>query len=163
VDPLILSAATALVTAMVTDGWQAAREGAVKLWRRVHPDRAPAVEAELAEVRADLLAARQSGNASAEGDLAAEWARKLARLVAADQAIAGEIARTRDESWLPLLSAQDQARVQAISLSATAHGQAQVNQAGRDLTMTATDGGVIARDITGGVSTGGNPTPPGPR
>lgn len=148
---------------MATDGWQAAREGAIKLWQRVHPDRVPTVEAELAEVRADLEAARRSGDATAESDLVAEWARKLARLATADQAIAGEIRRLRDELWMPLLSTEEQARVQSISLSATADGNGQVNQAGRDLSMTATEGGVIARDITGGVTTGRNPTLPDPR
>ena len=121
----------------------------------------PAVESELEEVRAELIAARLSRSDSVEAELAAEWARKLARLVAADPAAADEIQRTRDELWLPLLSSDEQAKVQAISLSATAAGQGQVNQAGRDLTMAATDRGVVAHDISGGVSTGGNPTLPG--
>src|SRR5690349_14355645 len=50
-DPIVLAAGTALVTAMATDAWQSARDGAVALWRKVRPEQAEIVEAELAEVR----------------------------------------------------------------------------------------------------------------
>src|SRR5271165_5847197 len=58
-DPLVLAAGTALVGAMVTDGWQQARTAVVAWWRKVHPGRADAVGAELDTARAQVLPARE--------------------------------------------------------------------------------------------------------
>ncbi|MET9250277.1 hypothetical protein [Nonomuraea sp. NPDC003709] len=43
-DSLVLAAATAVVTALSTEGWRQARKAVVALWRRVHPERVPAIE-----------------------------------------------------------------------------------------------------------------------
>ncbi|MEU4825113.1 hypothetical protein AB0H37_24845 [Actinomadura sp. NPDC023710] len=134
-DPLLMAAGTALVTAVATDGWQQARSGAVALWRRAHPERVAAVEAELEEVRGEVLAARQAGEAGVEEGLAAEWQRKLARLVTADPEIAAEIQRVLDKVWKPLLPADELVRVQNITQNATASGHGRVYQAGRDQTI----------------------------
>lgn len=134
-DPIVMAAGTALVTAMATDGWQQARAGAVTLWRRVHPERVPAIEAELEEVRGEVLTARQAADQQAEDALAEEWRRKLARLVAADPAIGAEIQQVLDQVWKPLLPESDQVRVQHITQRATASGQGRVYQAGRDQTI----------------------------
>ncbi len=133
VDPLVLAAGTALVTAMATDGWQQARAGAVALWRRVHPDRVQLIEAELEEVRGEMLAARQAGDATAEEGLVADWQRRLRRLLADDPALAPELRRVLDEQWTPLLAAAEQTRVQNIRQMAAASSQSRVYQAGRDL------------------------------
>jgi hypothetical protein len=45
----------ALVAAMATDTWKNACKAAVLLWRRVHPDRTAVIEAELTEVRGEVL------------------------------------------------------------------------------------------------------------
>jgi hypothetical protein len=132
VDPLVLAAATALVTAMATDGWQQARSGAVALWRRVHPERVTAIEAELGEVRTELLAAREASDAPAEEGLVADWQRKLRRLLAEDPQLAGELRRVLDEQWTPLLGAAERTAVDVIVQSASATGHGQVYQAGRD-------------------------------
>lgn len=135
-DPLILSAAMALVAAMRTDGWPAARDGAVQLWRRARPGMVPAIEAELAEVRGELLAARHSGDSSAEGGLAADWARKLDRLVKGDPALAAEVALARDHRWLPLLPSAEQARVRAVMTARPLIAGRDILQAGRDIAIT---------------------------
>ncbi|WP_211245738.1 hypothetical protein [Actinomadura oligospora] len=120
---------------MATDGWQQARAGAVTLWRRVHPERVAAVEAELEEVRGEVLAARQASDHKAEDGLAEEWRRKLARLVTANPTLGAEIQQVLDQVWLPLLPEADQARVQRITMNATASGHGRVYQAGRDQTI----------------------------
>lgn len=50
------------------------------LWRRVYPERVPAIEAELAEARDELVVSRQADDAEVEKELAAEWRRKFQRL-----------------------------------------------------------------------------------
>lgn len=103
VDPMIMSAGTALVAAMATDAWQQARAAVLDLWRRRHPERVPAVEGELAEVREGLLRARQSQNGRAEQDLAVEWRGRLERLVDGDPELVGELRRVLYEQLYPLL------------------------------------------------------------
>ncbi|MFC4584956.1 hypothetical protein [Sphaerisporangium corydalis] len=130
-DPLVLAAGTALVTAMATDGWEQARAGAVALWRRVHPERVPAIEAELVEVRDELLAARRAGDVPAEEGLVSDWQRRLRRLLADDPGLAAELRRVLDEQWAPLLPA-GRSPEQVVVQSATVSGSARVYQAGRD-------------------------------
>jgi len=166
VELLVMAAAQALVAAMATDGWQRAQAGAAALWRRVHPERVLAVEAELEEVRDEVLAAHRAGagDGPVAHSLIDEWQRKLGRLVAADPGITVEMRRVLDEEWLPLLSAAKQAAVRSITMTATASGRGQVIQAGRDVVQVkiAETGGVIADDIHGGVNTTGNRTLPYP-
>jgi hypothetical protein len=135
-DPFVLAAGTALVGAMATDAWQQAQAGASALWRRVFPARVAAVEAELEEVRGEVLAARRAGDRQAEEALAGEWQRRLARLVAADPGIGAEVQRVLDQVWKPLLPPAEQVRVQQVTMQATASGQGRVYQAARDQTIT---------------------------
>ncbi|WP_433463986.1 hypothetical protein [Spirillospora sp. CA-128828] len=109
---------------MATDGWQQARAGAVRLWRRARPEQAEAIAAELDEVRAEVVAARQSGDRGAEQGLAADWQRKLQRLVAAEPHIGLELKQILDEELTPLLPPGEQERVSDIrqSITATAPG-----------------------------------------
>ncbi|MGI5158413.1 hypothetical protein [Microbispora sp. CA-102843] len=51
-------------------GWQQARQAVVALWRRARPERALAIEAELEETRAEVVAA-QAGDRLIEA--AWEW------------------------------------------------------------------------------------------
>jgi hypothetical protein len=67
-DPATLAivAANALVVAVATDAWEKVRGAVVSLWKRVHPDRAAAIDGELRELRNEALIARQQGDAIAE-------------------------------------------------------------------------------------------------
>lgn len=98
-SPGCLAAATALISAMSTDAWQKARSAIVALWQRVHPDRAAAPEAQLAETRADVLA----GDARTAEDLTAERRRKLLHLLDDDPLLETELRRVLDEQLIPLL------------------------------------------------------------
>jgi hypothetical protein len=96
-DPLVLAAGTTLVSAMATDAWLEARASVLELWRRVHPDRVVTVEAELAEVRADVLAARDVGDGQTEAQIAADWQRRLHRMLTLDPSLGTELRRVLDE------------------------------------------------------------------
>jgi hypothetical protein len=122
-DALVLAAASAVVTAMATDGWQQAREAMVKLWRRSRPGHVPAIETDLEETRAEVITARSVGDRAAEEGLVADWQRKLRRLLDADPDLEIELQRVLDEELAPLLPAGDQARLTNIqNITASAPG-----------------------------------------
>ncbi|MDL4775773.1 hypothetical protein [Actinomadura xylanilytica] len=133
-DPLAIAAGTALVTAIATDGWEQARNGAVALWQRVHPGRAQAIEEELDDLHERLLLARRANDRDAEAELLAEWRLRLARLLADDPSIEVEVSRVLDQVWRPLLPDSQQARTQALQRG-EASGHGRVYQAGRDMTI----------------------------
>ena len=111
-----------------------------RLWQRVHPERVEAIDGELAEVRREVLAAREIGDVHAEQGLTADWARKLQRLLASgegsDPGLKGELRRVLDEELSPLLPPVAQARITQIKMTATASGHGRVYQAGRDQLIT---------------------------
>lgn len=124
---LASTAGTTVVTLLATEGWERARDGIVALWRRVRPDRAETVAAELAAGREDLLAARSDGDAAAEGELRAEWEGRVRRLLREQPAVADELRRLLDE-----LAPDDGTSAPAVAQHATASGSARIYQAGRD-------------------------------
>lgn len=130
-DALALAAASALVSVLATEGWQDGRRAVVALWRRARPEQAPAVEADLAESRTELLAAREAGDDKAEEALVVEWRQRLSRLAAADPGAARELHRIVDEVLTPLLPPAG--RRITVNQNATVSGIGSVNQAGRDI------------------------------
>lgn len=100
-DPVVLAAGTALVSAMATDAQQQARTAMVDLWRRTHPARATAVEEELDEVREEVLAARGADDTDAETGLAQDRQRKLQRPVNDDPGPARELQRVLGQRLAP--------------------------------------------------------------
>ncbi|MEU6428262.1 hypothetical protein ABZ860_20405 [Microbispora sp. NPDC046973] len=133
-DALALAAASALVSVLATEGWQEGRRAVVALWRRARPEQAPAVEADLAEARTELLAAREAGDEQAEQAeqaLVVEWRQRLRRLATADPEAARELRRIVDEELTPLLPPAG--RQITVHQNATVSGLGRVNQAGRDM------------------------------
>ncbi|WP_318308765.1 hypothetical protein [Streptomyces californicus] len=128
-DALVMAAGTALVGAMATDTWQQARSSAVALWRRVHPQRVQAIEEELADVRVEVLAAREAGDSEAEAGLAADWQRRLLRLLRDDPSLADELRRLLDEELTPLLPSAEANRIGSVEMKARASGRARIYQA----------------------------------
>jgi|SRR5215471_18355244 len=122
-DQFVLTAANTLIAAMATDGWNEARAGAVALWHRVHPDRAPAIESELAEVRDEVVASREAGEPEVERDLVADWQRKLRRLVTAHPELMAELQVLQDQ-WSGLLTAPAAGRHIAQTAIVSGHGTA---------------------------------------
>jgi hypothetical protein len=101
VDPeitsLAQSAGAALVTAMATDAWQAAREGIIRLWRHMQPDRADTVAAELEAGQAEVLTAVRVNDQESLSELRAEWQGRFRRLLVARPEAAAELRRLLDE------------------------------------------------------------------
>ncbi|MFF0768531.1 hypothetical protein ACFYUK_06495 [Nonomuraea wenchangensis] len=137
-DPIVLAAGTALVTAMATDAWQSAREGAVALWRKARPEQVEAVEAveaELVEVREQVLQARRDDDADTEQALAGMWQVRLQQLLRADPSLAPQIQRVLDEVLTPALAPAERERIGSLVMKAKASGHGRVYQAGRDQTI----------------------------
>jgi hypothetical protein len=70
-DPELLAlASTAAITVvklLTTDGWEKAKQGLGKLWRRVQPERAERIEAAVFDSREDLLTAKERVDAARSG------------------------------------------------------------------------------------------------
>ncbi|GAB7106527.1 hypothetical protein JCM4814A_48410 [Streptomyces phaeofaciens JCM 4814] len=121
-DQLVAAAGAALVAAMATDTWERSRGAVVSLWQRAHPERAETIEAELAEVRDEVLSARGTADEETEQALVADWQRRLRRLVRDDPRLADELRRVLDEALIPALPPAAQDRVAQISIKATTSG-----------------------------------------
>jgi hypothetical protein len=136
VDPelveLTSTAAKTVVTLLVTESWTRVTSAVGALWRRVHPDRAETVEAELAETRAELLTARETGDEQAEVALAQEWQGRIRRLIAADpdaieelRALVAELGAGQGDTGA--------SQAGRVDMRARATGHGRVYQAGRDM------------------------------
>ncbi|HEX5493982.1 MAG TPA: hypothetical protein VFX70_05325 [Mycobacteriales bacterium] len=133
-------AATTVVTLLATDAWERATSALGALWRRVHPDRAGAVEADLADARAELLAARAATDAptrpvgpagATERALVDEWRVRIGRLLAADPDVAAELCRVLDTDLLPALPAGSGVWTGDVRMTAHAEGNARIYQVGQ--------------------------------
>lgn len=132
---LTSTAATTVVQLLATAAWKQATNAVGGLWRRVYPQRAETVQAELEERRAEVLAARQTEDGQLEQALVGEWQGRLQRLVAADPAVAEELRRVVAELRAVLADVAPSQHT-TITMQATAFGSSQVHQAGRDLHVT---------------------------
>ncbi|MBB1254584.1 hypothetical protein H3146_14615 [Streptomyces sp. OF3] len=127
-DPEVLaqSAGATLVTLMATDAWHRTRDGLTQLWRRMQPQRAATVAAELEASREDVLVAVAANDQETMHALRLQWQGLVRRLLVAQPAAAEELRRLLDELD-PGGSAARQ-----VAQQATASGHARVYQAGRD-------------------------------
>ncbi|GAA3073758.1 hypothetical protein [Streptosporangium carneum] len=133
-DPIVVAAGTAVISAMATSVWETVRDAVVALWRRLHPDKAEQIGEDLEVVRAEIVQARSSGDVSAEQALAGEWQSKLQRLVRNDPALAHEVQRLLEEHLVPALAADEQTRIRTIIQTAHATDHSTIYQAGGDIT-----------------------------
>lgn len=132
-DDLALAAASALMTAIATDAWSEVRAGVVGLWRRVYPERVPAIESELADVRNELVVSQQAGDTEIEKELAADWRRKFHRLTQAHPELIPEL-QMLGEEWTRLAPAAERDRSGTnIEQTAITTGRGTVYQAGRNV------------------------------
>lgn len=132
---LTATAAATVVKLLATAAWEQAKNAVGGLWRRVHPDRAETVQAELDETRTELLAARQVGDEQVEQALVGEWQGRLRRLVVADPQLVDDLRRIVAQLG-SVLAAVDLQQGSMITMQARAFGHSRVNQAGRDLHVT---------------------------
>ncbi|MGD6749429.1 hypothetical protein [Streptomyces sp. BH105] len=131
-DPMVMAAGTALVGAMATDTWGQIREATVALWRRVSPERAVAVGAELEEFRSQVLQARREGDAHTEDALVSACRLSLHQLLRQDPALYAEFRQLFERHLVPALSEGERTTVQSIVQNATVSGGVSI-QAGRDV------------------------------
>ncbi|MFD9907306.1 hypothetical protein [Streptomyces sp. NPDC059063] len=91
VTALATAGATALVQAMVGDGWAHARDRVVAFLGRRRDGGEGGLAGELDESRAELVAARDAGDAEAEGDVRAAWRSRMRRALRDDPDAAREL------------------------------------------------------------------------
>jgi hypothetical protein len=143
VATLAALAGNTLVTAAVTDAWEAARRGFARLLGRGDPDRTKLAERRLSETREQLAGTEGTDQEQVRAALAERWAGRLADLLEENPDA---------EADLRVLVQEIQAVLPAEMVSPADHAVA----AGRDLNISASGGGVAAGVIHGNV------TPPGP-
>ncbi|MBF9133894.1 hypothetical protein I0C86_33905 [Plantactinospora sp. S1510] len=108
-ESIAVAAGTTLVGALAGDGWPAARAEVVAFWRRVRADEADAVADDLAELRAEVLAARQAGDPELERALVEIWQRRFQELLRPDPELAGELRSIVDRHLTPTLTPAERA------------------------------------------------------
>jgi hypothetical protein len=107
------AAATALIRVAGTDAGQSADAAIAELYRRLPSRQGEPSAAWLRDLPELVLAARRSGDVSAERELEAACAAHLRQLLFADSAMPGELRRVVREVLLPALSAGDRSRIDA--------------------------------------------------
>jgi hypothetical protein len=135
-----------VAAAAVTDVWESARRKFARLFGRGDPKRTEAAERWLAETREQLTAVPSAELESARVAQAQRWEGRFADLLDEDPDLAGD---------LRALVAETAAAVPGGVVYAADHAVA----AGRDVNISASEGGVAAGVIHGGVAP---PGPPGP-
>jgi hypothetical protein len=137
-----------VVTAAVTDAWGTAKRGFARLLGRGDPARTELAERRLEQTHDQLTGVPAADLAQARSQLEATWQTRLLDLLEEHPEVAAD---------LQALVEQVQAQLPAGLVSAAGHGVS----AGRDVSITASGGGVAAGTIHGNVMPG-NPTSPGP-
>jgi hypothetical protein len=139
VAALAAVAAATLVKAVATTAWEKAKIGIGALWRRVHPERAATIQAELEETGSEVLQARQGGDEETEQGLVDEWTGRLRRLLTANPEVTAELRHLVENVLAPALAAAGAAGT-SITMHAIAVDGGRVNQAGRDQHITEAPG-----------------------
>jgi hypothetical protein len=136
-------AGNTVVAAATTDAWEAARRQFARLLGRGDPDKAKAAERRLEQTHDQLTNAAGEDLERVRAALEAQWVTRLADLLEDDPAVEAELRAVVEEirSQLP-----------AGTVAAADHSVA----AGRDVNISASQGGVAAGVIHGNVA------PPGP-
>jgi hypothetical protein len=150
-EALIALAALAgntVVAAATTDAWEACRRGFVRLLGRGDAKKTELAEQRLAETHKQLTTAASADLERARAAQEAQWTTRLTDLLEEDPGVETELRSLVEEIW---------ARLPAGVVSAADHAVA----AGRDVNISATEGGVAAGVVHGDMAPPG-PTRPGP-
>jgi hypothetical protein len=147
-DLLVLAslAGRSLASAAGTDAWELMKRGMVRLFRHSGPERSQLTERRLEQSRGQLVNAPESELGDVRAEIEATWRTRLLDLLEENPDARNELRALLDHisSGIPPSEAPD---VHAVA-------------ADRDITITASGGGVAAGMIHGDVNPG-NPTIPG--
>jgi hypothetical protein len=135
-DPVVLAAGTALVSAMATDAWQQARAAAVAWWGSVRPGQAEPVGDDLDSDRTHLLTARDAGDADTEDALVGAWRLRLHHLLSDHPDAAQGLQVLLEDQLQPVLGTGEKTQIGTVLLRAQARDNARVYMAGRDQHIT---------------------------
>jgi len=141
-------AGNTVVTAAVTDAWEATRIGFARLLGRGDPGKTKLAEERLVETYDQLTQATGADLERTRAELEAQWVTRMRDLLEEDPGVEADLRTLVDEI---------QAQLPAGIAYAADHAVA----AGRDVNIEAAEGGVAAGVIHGDVTTPG-PTRPGP-
>ncbi|MEV5689101.1 hypothetical protein AB0L68_39015 [Streptomyces sp. NPDC052164] len=131
-DPIVLAAGTALVSAMAVDSWQQVRTATTALWHRLHPEQADEIAAELETLHASVLNSREQQDHDTEEALTGVWRLRFQQLLLGEPSAVGELRRLLEEHLAPALPPDEQRGVHSIVMKAEARDHAHVYMAGRD-------------------------------
>jgi hypothetical protein len=129
------TASATLVALFATDAWTQAKTLLERMWRKVRPEAAEAIEADLVQLRSDVVAARQDGDGQKELSLVDLWRDRLLELLTLDPTAVTEL-RQMVSAGEHASSSEAGTQQNSARFSATASGQARIYQAGRDQTIT---------------------------
>ena len=105
-DPIVMRAGQALVGAMAGDAWPQVREAVVGFWPNgSKPPQAGGVDvdAELDELREQILHARAASDKDTERALEGAWQIKLQQLLSANPALGRDLSRVTNQILIPAL------------------------------------------------------------
>ena len=132
-DPIAVTAGTALIGAIATDAWQQVREAVTRLWIRARREHEENVGAELDDLRQQVLLARRDGDAGTERALEAVWQLKLQELLRSDPTLATELKRVLDGVLAPALAGSAQVRTGTIIMTGSSHDSSTFTQVGTQI------------------------------
>ncbi len=131
-DPIVMSAATALVGAMTTDAWEQVRTAFTGWWRRIRPQQADRVAGQLEDSRDRAMTAHREQDTDAESELVSVWADRLTELLGENRSLAEDLRRLMERDIAPHVHHDTGIRTGTQELHAEASGHGRVYQAGRD-------------------------------
>ncbi|MER6625219.1 hypothetical protein [Streptomyces sp. NPDC000931] len=130
-DPIVVTAGSALVGAMATDGRRHAPAGPVKPWR-VRPAEAGAAGGEPTDVRARVLSARGTGDTGTEQASTGSRRWRLHELLREEPMPADGLRRPPDETSTPVARNPAQAGGASTVTDAHPHGRPRLYVSGGD-------------------------------
>ncbi|WP_328341105.1 hypothetical protein [Streptomyces violaceus] len=137
-DPIVLAAGTALVSAMATDAWQRTAAAITDLWKRardtegevIAPDRIPN---ELDTLRTNVVRARTDSDAEMEESLTGLWRLRLHALIEQNPSLAEDLRSLVRERLLPEVDDRARVRVETLIQQSAKVSGGTSYMAGRDM------------------------------
>ncbi|AOS61469.1 hypothetical protein [Actinoalloteichus hymeniacidonis] len=136
-EPVTVAAAAGntIVDAVGTDSWRQAVTEITGWWQRFRPAEVATIEAELVEVRDEMLAAAQESGTATAAELSVEWKRKFQRLLRSEPEAEPELRRLLEERLQPLIPPERRQQIGQVTMTATAHDSSRIYQSAGDMTI----------------------------